>query len=79
MLALRLLSEGVEGPNTELQWFLVAGIAFFFLIIIVGWWTSSRKQEQVEVQHEARKSAKKDADELTRTGGMASKGGRKNK
>ncbi len=73
MLALRLLSEGVEGPNTELQWFLLAGIAFFFLIIIVGWWTSSRKQEQVEVQHEAKKSVKKDVD------GASPKSGRKTK
>ena len=64
MLALRLLSEGVEGPNTGLQWFLLVGIAFFLLTIIVGWWASSRKQEQVEAGHEAKRSAKKDADQL---------------
>ena len=35
MLALRLLSEGGEGPNTELQWFLMLGLALFFLVVIV--------------------------------------------
>jgi large subunit ribosomal protein L21 len=73
MLALRLLSEGGEGPNTELQWILLVGIAFFFLIVIVGWLTSSRKQEQVEAGHEAKKSAKKDADELTKIEGVGPK------
>ena len=34
MLLMRLLSEGGEGVNTELQWLLVAGLAFFLLTII---------------------------------------------
>ncbi len=79
MLALRVLSKGAEGPNTELQWFLLVGIAVFFLIIAVGWWTSSRKQEQVEVQQEAIKSAKKDVDEPTKNEGAVQKSGRKTK
>ncbi|MEK6751197.1 MAG: hypothetical protein AABZ00_02940 [Chloroflexota bacterium] len=61
MLALRLLSEGREGPNMELLWLLYIGMAFFFSMIIAGWRASSRKQEQPEVQHEAKKSAKKNA------------------
>jgi hypothetical protein len=73
MLALRLLSEGGEGPNTELQWFLLTGIAFFFLIVIVGWWTGSRKPEQVEAGYEAKKPAKHGADELTKIEGIGPK------
>ncbi len=73
MFAFRLLSEGGEGPNTELQWLLLAGIAFFFLIVIVGWWTSLRKPEQAEAGHEAKKSAKKGADELTKIEGIGPK------
>ncbi len=73
MLALRLLSEGGEGPNTELQWFLMVGIAIFFLMVIVGWLTSSKKQEQVEAGHEAKKSAKKDADDLIKIEGIGPK------
>ncbi|MCQ3937111.1 MAG: hypothetical protein DPW18_08705 [Chloroflexi bacterium] len=56
MLALRLLSEGVEGPNTELVWVLYAGMAFFFLVILLGWWSASGKQDQVEVPMEAEES-----------------------
>lgn len=73
MLAMRLLSEGGEGPNTELQWLLMVGIAFFFLIVIAGWWTSSRKQEQVEAGHEANKSTKRDADDLIKIEGIGPK------
>lgn len=62
MLALRLLSEGGEGPNMELLWLLYIGMAFFFSMIIVGWRASSRKEEQPEAQHETKKSEKKDAD-----------------
>jgi hypothetical protein len=82
MLAMRLLSEGGEGPNTELQWLLMVGIAFFFLMVIVGWWTSSRKQGQVEAGHEANKPMKKDADDLIKIEGIdpkVVKGGRKSK
>ena len=73
MLALRLLSEGGEGPNTELQWFLMVGIALFFLVVIVGWWAGSRKQEQVEAVTEAKKSAQKNADDLTKIEGIGPK------
>lgn len=60
MFALRLLSEGGEGPNTELLWLLYVVIAVFLLAIIVGWWADSRKQDQSDVKHEAVKSMKKD-------------------
>ncbi len=73
MLALRLLSEGGEGPNTELQWFLMVGMVLFFLAVTIGWWASSRKQEQVGAGHEAKKSAKKGADELTKIEGIGPK------
>jgi hypothetical protein len=73
MLALRLLSEGGEIPNTELQWLLLTGIAFFFFVVTVGWLTSSRKQEQVEAGNEAKKSTKKDADDLTKIEGIGPK------
>ena len=73
MLALRLLSEGGEGPNTELQWFLMLGLALFFLVVIVGWWAGSRKQEQVEAVTEAKKSAQKNADDLTKIEGIGPK------
>ncbi len=74
MLALRLLSEGGEGPNTTLQWMLYVGIAFFFLMIIVGWWASSKKQDQLEAQHEAHgHQPKKEADDLVKIEGIGSK------
>jgi hypothetical protein len=59
MLALRLLSEGGGGPNTELLWIVSIGVAFFFLVIAVGWLTSGRKQEQAEGGDEASKSVSK--------------------
>lgn len=73
MLALRLLSEGGEGPNTELQWFLMLGLALFFLVVIVGWWAGSRKQEQVEAGNEAKKSVQKSSDDLTKIEGIGPK------
>ena len=73
MLVLRLLSEGGEGPNTELQWFLMVGMVLFFLAVVVGWWASSRKQEQVESVPEAKKSAKKGVDDLTKIEGIGPK------
>jgi hypothetical protein len=73
MLALRLLSEGGEGPDTSLMVLLFIGMAFFFLMIIVGWLTSGRKQDQAEVMHDAKKSAKKDADDLVKIEGVGPK------
>lgn len=73
MLAMRLLSEGGEGPNTSLQGLLLVGIAFFLLMVIVGWLTSTRKQDQPEVQHEAKKPVKKDADDLVKLEGIGPK------
>ncbi|MBE0670683.1 MAG: DUF4332 domain-containing protein [Anaerolineales bacterium] len=73
MLALRLLFEGGEGPNTELLWIFYVLMSFFLLMVIVGWWASSRKQEQVEVQHEPTKSMKKDADDLIKIEGIGPK------
>jgi hypothetical protein len=73
MLALRLLSEGGEGPDTSLTILLFIGIAFFFLMIVVGWLTSSRKQDQVEVTNDAKKSANQDADDLIKIEGIGPK------
>ena len=53
MLAMRLLSEGVEGPSTELAWILYLGLGLFLLAIIFGWWSASRKQDPVMVEVEA--------------------------
>ncbi|MBP6210390.1 MAG: DUF4332 domain-containing protein [Anaerolineales bacterium] len=74
MLALRLLSEGGEGPDTTLQWLLMVGIAFFFLMVIVGWWSSSRKQSQPEVKQEAHgHHVEKQADDLVKIEGIGPK------
>ncbi len=73
MFALRLLSEGSEGSNTELQWLLLAGIVFFFVLVIVGWWTNSRKQEQVEGPSEAKNYLMKEADNLLKIEGIGPK------
>ena len=73
MLALRLLSEGGEGPNTSLMGLLYAGIGFFFLMIIIGWWTGLKKQDRSGVRDEAMKSAKKNADDLVKIEGIGPK------
>ncbi len=75
MLALHLLSEGGEGPNTALMWLLLTGMGFFFLIIIVGWWSSSRKQSEPEVAHEAHHSPEleKAPDDLVKLEGIGPK------
>jgi hypothetical protein len=73
MFAMRFLSEGGEGPNTSLQGLLLIGIAFFLLMVIVGWLTSNRKQNQAEVKHEAKKSDKKEADDLVKLEGIGPK------
>lgn len=59
MPVLRLLSEGAEGPNTELVWLLYVGMGFLFLVILSGWWDASRKQNQEEVRREAEKPKKR--------------------
>jgi hypothetical protein len=59
MLALRLLSEGGEGSNTELLWIYYLGIGLFFLAVLVGWMTAGRKPDQPEVRNEAVKSTEK--------------------
>jgi len=53
MLALRLLSEGGEGLNTELLWVLMILLGFFALAIVVGWVSSLRKPQRAEVEVEA--------------------------
>jgi hypothetical protein len=74
MLAIRLLSEGGEGPDTTLLWLLFVGMAFFFLMIIVGWWSSSRKLNQPEGQHEAHDHQPgKEADDLVKIEGIGPK------
>jgi hypothetical protein len=73
MLALRLLSEGGEGPDTTLQWLLYVGAALFFMIIIIGWPLSGGRQEQSEVEDETPKSRKKKNDDLVRIEGIGPK------
>lgn len=76
MLALKVLAEGAEGPNTELLWILYIGLAIFVLAILLGWWSTSRKPEQVEVTAEAEESKprrKKVADDLTKIEGVGPK------
>ncbi|MDD2922945.1 MAG: helix-hairpin-helix domain-containing protein [Anaerolineales bacterium] len=73
MLALRLLSEGGEGPNTELLWLMYAGMAFFFLVIAVGWWSNSKKQNQPAVQVETVEHEKKETDDLVKIEGIGPK------
>ena len=59
MLALRLLSEGGEGLNTELLWVLYLGFGLFFLVVLTGWLTAGRKPDQPEFKQEAVKSGEK--------------------
>lgn len=76
MLALKVLAEGAEGPNTELLWILYIGLAIFVLAILLGWWSASRKPEQVEVMVEAEESKpkrKKVADDLVKIEGIGPK------
>jgi len=74
MLALILLSEGGgEGPDISLSWLLYIGFVFFLLIVIIGWLVSRRKQSTSEVQHNAKKSIKKDADDLVKIEGIGPK------
>lgn len=73
MLALRLLSEGGEGPNTELVWLLMILLGIFALAVIVGWWTGSRKQGQVPAEVEAIPSKGKTPDDLTSLEGIGPK------
>lgn len=53
MLALRLLSEGGEGPNTELLWLLLILLGFFALAVITGWISALGKPEQAEASTDA--------------------------
>ena len=76
MLALKVLAEGAEGPNTELLWILYIGLALFVLAVLLGWWSASRKPEQVEVMVEAEESKpkrKKMADDLVKIEGIGPK------
>lgn len=76
MLALRLLAEGAEGPNTELLWLLYIGIALFFLAILLGWWFGSGKQEPVQVRVEAgvsKPKREKAKDDLVKIEGIGPK------
>ena len=76
MLALKVLAEGAEGPNTELLWILYIGLAIFVLAILLGWWSASRKPEQAEVMVEAEESKpkrKKVADDLVKIEGIGPK------
>ncbi len=71
MFALMFLSEGV--PNTSLAWLLYIVLVFLFLMVIVGWLVGRKEQGQLEVQHEAKKLEKKDADDLVKIEGIGPK------
>lgn len=75
MLALQLLSEGVEGPNTELLWILWILLGFFALAVVFGWISSLRKPGQVGAEAEAPASARAEsaADDLAVIEGVGSK------
>lgn len=75
MLALRLLSEGGEGPNTELLWVLWGLLGLFALVIILGWISSLRKPGQVGAEAETPVSARAEsaADDLAVIEGVGSK------
>lgn len=75
MLALRLLSEGGEGSNTELLWLLFVLLGFFVLAVIVGWVSSLRKPKQVQAESEAVPVPvkKKAADDLVKIEGIGPK------
>ena len=75
MFALRLLSEGGEGPNTELLWVLGILLGILVLAIIFGWVSSLRKPKQVEAEIEALPSPakKKAADDLVKLEGIGPK------
>ncbi len=72
MLALRLLSEGAEGPDTSLARWLLVGIALFVIVIITGWPEGSKKQDQATGRREASKGRRK-ADDLVRIEGIGPK------
>lgn len=71
MFALMFLSEGV--PNTSLAWLLYIVLVFLFLMVIVGWLVGRKEQGQLEVQYEAKKLEKKDADDLVKIEGIGPK------
>lgn len=71
MFALRLLSEGGEGPDTTLLWMLIVALVFFFLMVIVGWLVSRNKKPEAEVQHEVH--GHHEADDLVKIEGIGPK------
>lgn len=75
MLALRLLAEGGEGPNTELLWLLFSLLGFFVLAILVGWVSAARKPEPAQAAVEAKPSPepKKPVDDLVKIEGIGPK------
>lgn len=75
MLALRFLSEGGGGPNTELLWMLWILLGFFALAVIVGWASSLRKPKQARAESEAVSSPieTKEADDLVKIEGIGPK------
>jgi hypothetical protein len=74
MFALLLLSEGGgAGPNTSLSWLLYIVGAFFLLMVVVGWLSSRRKNSQAALPHEAKKSSRKESDDLIKIEGIGPK------
>jgi hypothetical protein len=71
MFALALLLE--EDANTNLVWLLYIVLVFLFLMVVVGWLVNRKEQGQSEVQHDTKKSAKENADDLVKIEGIGPK------
>jgi hypothetical protein len=53
MGALRFLSEGGGGPNTELLWLLFILIGFLAVVVAIGWRAGSSNQGQAGAGQDA--------------------------
>lgn len=71
MQVLLLLSEGGEGPNTELLWILGILLGFFALAVISGWLSTLMKPQTVPAKNKS--ESKKEADDLTLIEGIGPK------
>jgi hypothetical protein len=73
MFALRLLSEGGEGPDATLTWMLVVALAFFLLMVIVGWWVNKNRKPEAEPENQTQDHAHHEPDDLTKIEGIGPK------
>jgi hypothetical protein len=71
MFALRLLTEGTEGPDTTLQWMLIVALVFFGLMVVVGWWAGRNRKPELEVQHQVQD--RHEVDDLVKIEGIGPK------